>query len=160
MLPINWLNNCEVPDVNVEILENFYNAYSTPKPFFDEKYFESWYLKIHSPTNYIQSFYVAALIYKCGTTKHYPRAIYLNDISNETGSSVTGKIDDVFPSSHSDSATISNRNKNLRDMFQSQMKKHCLSIKAQDDTLFRNSCHSSYCLKREVVLYLTYVKDP
>ena len=30
MLRINWLNNCEVTDVNVGILENFYNTFRTP----------------------------------------------------------------------------------------------------------------------------------
>ena len=33
MLPITWLNHCEVPDVILEILEKFYNAYHTPKSF-------------------------------------------------------------------------------------------------------------------------------
>ena len=31
VLPINWLNRREVPDVNVDILENFYDAYRPPK---------------------------------------------------------------------------------------------------------------------------------
>ena len=75
-LPFNWLNCLEVPDVNVDILENFYNAFRTPKYFFVEKYSESWDPKIHSPRNYPQSFYVSALIYKCGTTNHYPLAMY------------------------------------------------------------------------------------
>ena len=56
MLPINWLNNREVPDVNVDIVQNFYNAYCTPKYFFIEKDFDSWDPKIHGPRNYIQSF--------------------------------------------------------------------------------------------------------
>ena len=37
MLPINWLNLWEVRDVNVKIVQNLYNAYSTPKSFFVEK---------------------------------------------------------------------------------------------------------------------------
>ena len=49
-------------DVNVEIVQNFYNAYSTPKSFFVEKYFDSWDPKIHGPRNYLQGFYVAAHI--------------------------------------------------------------------------------------------------
>ena len=31
MVPIKWLNHHEVPDVHVGIVQNFYNAYSTPK---------------------------------------------------------------------------------------------------------------------------------
>ena len=80
MLPINWLNNREVPDVNVDIVQNFYNAYCTPKYFFIEKDFDSWDPKIHGPRNYIQSFYVTNLIDKCNTTKHYPLAIFQNGI--------------------------------------------------------------------------------
>ena len=37
--------------------------------FFVEKYFDSWDTKIHGHSNYLQSFYVTALIDKCGTTK-------------------------------------------------------------------------------------------
>ena len=62
MLTINWLKHRKVLDVNVDILENLHNAYRMPKSFFVEKYFEGWYPKIHGPCNYLQSFYVAALI--------------------------------------------------------------------------------------------------
>ena len=80
MLPINWLYHREVPDVNVEILKIFYYAYCTPKPFFVEKDFYSWDPKIYGPRNYLQSFYVAALIDKYGTTKHYLLAMFQNSI--------------------------------------------------------------------------------
>ena len=63
MLPMNWLEYQEVPDINVYIKEKFYNAYGT-KMFFVEKYFDSWDSKIHGPCNHLQSFYVAALIDK------------------------------------------------------------------------------------------------
>ena len=62
MLHINWLNHTEVPDVNVEITKNFYNAYCKPKYFIVEKYFDSWDPKIHRPRNYLQSLYVDAFI--------------------------------------------------------------------------------------------------
>ena len=75
MLPINWLNYRKVPDVNVDIVQNLYNAYCTPKSFFVEKYFDSWYPKIHGPHNYLQSF-----IDKYRTTKNYPLAMFLNGI--------------------------------------------------------------------------------
>ena len=106
MFPINWLNHREVPDVNVDILEIFYNDYCTPI-FFVEKYFESWDPKIHGPCNDLYNFYVAALIDKCGTTKYYPLAMYQNGISKETRSSVTGMMDDGITSTSSDYATTS-----------------------------------------------------
>ena len=80
MLPIKWLNHCEVPAVNVDIVQNLYNAYCTPTYIFVKKYFNSWDPKIQGPRNYIQSFYVAALIDKWGTTKHYTLAMFRNGI--------------------------------------------------------------------------------
>ena len=38
MLPIIWFNHREVPHVNVEILQNFYNSYHTPKYFCLERF--------------------------------------------------------------------------------------------------------------------------
>ena len=42
-----------------------------------------------------------------------------------------------IPLSTSDSATISKKKKNRRATYKIQMKKHCLSLKAKDDALFR-----------------------
>ena len=99
MLPINWLNHCKVSDVNVDILEIFYNAYRTPKYFSLRKYFESWDPKIHGPCNYLQNFYVTALIDKSGTTNNDPLEMYQNSISKNMRSSATGNMDDGIPSS-------------------------------------------------------------
>ena len=106
--------------------KNFYNAYSTPKSFFVEKDFDSWYPKIHGPRNYLQSFYVAAIVDKCGTAKHYPLAMFRNGILKNTRSSVTGKMDDGIPLSPSDSAMTSKKNKNRRATFKIQLKKNYL----------------------------------
>ena len=122
MLPLNWLNHREVTDVNVEILENFYYTFHTPKYVFVEKYFKSLDHKIHGPRNYLQSFYVDDLIDKCGTKKNYPLAKYLNVISKEMRSSVTGMMDNGITLKSSDSATTSKINNNCRDTFKSQMK--------------------------------------
>ena len=127
ILPINWLNHREVPDVNVEIMQNLYNAYRTPKLFFVEKYFDSWDPKIHGPGNYLQIFYVAALIGKCGTTKHYPLAMFPNGILKKTRSSVTGNMDDEILLSSSDSAKTSKKKINCRATFKIQMKKMFIS---------------------------------
>ena len=60
--------------------KNLYNANCTTKYFFVDKDFEGWDPKIHGPRNYLQSFYVAALIDECGTNKHYQLAIFRNGI--------------------------------------------------------------------------------
>ena len=122
MLPINWLNHCEVPYVNVEIVQNFYNPYSTPKSFFAEKCCDSWDPKTHSAHNYLHIFNVAAIIDKCGTKKHYPLEIFRNGISKKTGSSVTGKMDYGIPLSSSDSAMTSKKKINRRAAFKIQIK--------------------------------------
>ena len=76
MLPKTWLEYLQYEEVDVDITENLYNAKCTPKYFFVEKDFESWDPKIHGPCNYLQSFYVAALIDECGTNNHCPLAIF------------------------------------------------------------------------------------
>ena len=48
--------------------------------FFVKKYFNSWDPKIHGPRNYLQGFYVAALIDEFGTTNNYPLAMFRNGI--------------------------------------------------------------------------------
>ena len=138
MLPFNWLNHRKDLGVNVNILQNSYNAFHTPKPFFVEKYFESWDPKIHCTRNYLQIFYVAALIDKCRTTNNYPLAMYLNGIPKDTRSSVTGKIYDGILLSSSNSAMISKKNNDFCDTFKFQMKIYCLYLKTQDYVLFRH----------------------
>ena len=46
-------------------------------------------------------------------------------------------MDDGIPSSSSDSAMASKKKKNCRATFKIQMKKHCLSLKARDDAMFK-----------------------
>ena len=80
MITINWLNYHEDTDVNVDIAQNFYNAYCTPKYFIVEKYFHSLDTQIHGPRNCLQSFYVADFIEECGTNKNYPLSMFRNGI--------------------------------------------------------------------------------
>ena len=75
-----WLEYLQYEEVDVEISENLYNANCTLRHFFVVKDFESWYPKIHGPCNYLHSFYVAALIDKCGTNNHYPLEMFRNGI--------------------------------------------------------------------------------
>ena len=55
------------------IHEIFLNASCTPMQFFVKKNLVSWYPKTHGPRNYLQSFYLAALIHKY-EKKQYPYA--------------------------------------------------------------------------------------
>ena len=103
---------------------------------FAEKDFDSWDLKIHTPRNYLQSFYVNSLIDKCGTTKNYPLAMFQNGISKKTRSYYIVMMDDVIPLFYSDSTITSKEKKNLHATFKIKMKIHCRSLKADDDALF------------------------
>ena len=67
------------------------------KIFFVDKHFESWDTKIHGPRKYLQSFYMAALIDKCGANKNYPLAIFRNGISKKTRSSYKSTMNDGTP---------------------------------------------------------------
>ena len=89
--------------------------------FLIEKYFDSSDPEIHSPRNYLQSFYVAAIIDKCKKTKHYPLALFRNYISERIRSSVTRNMDDGTPLSSSDSAMKSKKKKNRRATFKIQI---------------------------------------
>ena len=59
ILPSRWLCLLQFETIGEEIYENLQNYYCTPLEFFVET-------EIHGPRNYLQSFYLAALIQKCG----------------------------------------------------------------------------------------------
>ena len=90
-------------------LQKTYNAYCTQKNV--EKDFEISDPKIHSPCNYIQSFYVDVLIEECGTEKHYSFAMFRNGISKKTRSSYIVTMKNETLSSPSDSEMASKENK-------------------------------------------------
>ena len=79
MLTINCLTIAKFRML-MDIMQNVYNAYSTPKSFFNERDFDGWDPKIHNSRDYLQIFHVSTLIDKCGTTKHYPLALFRNFI--------------------------------------------------------------------------------
>ena len=80
ILTSRWLCLLQFETIGEEIYENLQNAYCTPLEFFVEKFFDVWDSEIHGPRNYLQSFYLAALIQKCGEKKHYPFAEIRNGI--------------------------------------------------------------------------------
>ena len=83
LLPSQWINLLKYESTTDEIYENLQNASCMPIKFFVENNFDSWHPKTHSPRNYLQSLYFAALIQKCGEEKHYPFAEFRNGISRK-----------------------------------------------------------------------------
>ena len=87
----------------MEISKKIYNVNCTPKYCFVGKYFHSWDSKIHIRRNYLQSFYLDALIDKYSSNKHYPLAIFRNGLSKKTKSSYKGTMNYGTTLSSSDS---------------------------------------------------------
>ena len=54
-----------------------------PLVFFVDENFDIWDPKMYSPRNYLKSFYLDALIQKCGKKTHYPYAEIRNGISRK-----------------------------------------------------------------------------
>ena len=80
LLPSKWIDLLKYQNIGDEISENLQNACCMPLVFFVEENFDNWHPKIHGPRNYLQSFYLATLIQKCGGKKHYPFAEFRNVI--------------------------------------------------------------------------------
>ena len=66
ILPSRWLYLLQFKEFSGAIYENFQNARCMPIKFFVEEDLDSWHPKTHCPCKYLQSFYLAALIHKCG----------------------------------------------------------------------------------------------
>ena len=122
--------------------KNIYNAYCTPKYVFVDKYFERWDAKIHGSRNYLQSFYVAALIEEIGNKNHYPLAMFQNGISKKSISSYKVTMNYGTPLSSSDSEMASKVKKHFRATFEKKgicvvillklMMMHCLRMVQKD----------------------------
>ena len=65
ILPSRWLFLLKFDKIGAAIHEMFQNSSCTPMQFFLEENLDSWYPKTHGPRNYLQIFYLAALIHKC-----------------------------------------------------------------------------------------------
>ena len=113
MLPKNLLEYLQYEEFDVEMTENLYNANCTPKYFFVEKDFESWDLKIYGPCNYIQRFYVTALIDECGNNNNYPLKFFRDGIYKKTKSSYKGTTNNGTPLSSFDYEMASKIKKSL-----------------------------------------------
>ena len=64
MLPSIWMSLLEYGIIGDAIREKFQNTCCTPIDFFVEENLVHWHPKTHGPRNYLQSFYLAALIHK------------------------------------------------------------------------------------------------
>ena len=73
-MPSRWLYLFKFDNFGDAIHKLKKNASCTPIQFFVEENLVSWHTKTHGPRNYLHSFYLAAIIHKCGGKKQYPYA--------------------------------------------------------------------------------------
>ena len=66
ILPSRWLFLLQYEKIGDAISEIFQNASCTPIKCFVEETLDNWHPKTHGLCNYLQGFYLAALIHKCG----------------------------------------------------------------------------------------------
>ena len=101
MLPSIWLYLLKFDNFGDAINENFQNARCTPMQFFVEENLFSWHPKNHGPRNYLQSFYLAALVHKYGNKKQYPFAEFQNFTAGRRTRSFQKESDNIGISSSS-----------------------------------------------------------
>ena len=83
--------------------------------FFSEENFDNLDPKIHGPRNYLQSFYLAALIQKCRGKTHYPFSEIRNGISiKRTRSSYNERMNNGTSLSYYDYETTPKVKKSFR----------------------------------------------
>ena len=66
IFPSKWIDLLKYESISDKTYENLQNASCTPIKFFVEENFDNWHPKTHSTRNFLWSFYLAALIKKCG----------------------------------------------------------------------------------------------
>ena len=71
IFPSRWLFLLKYDKIGDTIHKKFQNASCMPIKCFVEENLVSWNPKTHGPSNYLQSFYLAALIHKCGKKNPY-----------------------------------------------------------------------------------------
>ena len=100
MLPSRWIDLLEYDIIGDKFCANFQNACCTPIEFFDGENLGNWHPRTHGPRNYLQSFYLAALIHKCKKEKQYPYAEIRNFIGNKRTRSFQKENDNNETSLH------------------------------------------------------------
>ena len=102
ILPSRWVCLLHFETIGEEIHENLQNAYCMPLEYFVEKHFDIWDPEIHSPREYLQSFYLASLIQKCGEKSIIHLQIFVMVFEKWTRSSYNDIMNNVTSSSSSD----------------------------------------------------------
>ena len=111
--------------------------------FFVEENLVSWHPKTHGPRNYLQSFYLAAIIHKCGGEKQYPYAEIRNFTAGRTTRSFQKESDNNGTSSSSSDDEFTPKYKksyggNINANFNAFMERRCEGLIEADNVMFKN----------------------
>ena len=141
ILPSRWLSQLKYEKIGDAIHEKFQNVSCTLIKFFVEENLVSWHPQIHSDRNYLQSFYLAALIHKCGGNKQYSYAEIRNfTAGRRTRSFQKGNDNNGTSSSSSDNEFTPKYKKsygeNINANFNAFMDKRCEELIEADIVLF------------------------
>ena len=114
-----------------------------PINFFVEENLVSWNPKTHGPRNYLQSFYLAALIHKCREKNKYPYAeirIFSAGIrtrsfqkENDNNGTSSSSSDYEFTPKYKNSYGV-----NINANFNAFMDRRCEELIVADNVLFKN----------------------
>ena len=141
-MPSRWLYLPKFDNFCDAINEIFQNASCTPIQFFVEENLVSWHPKTHGPRNYLQSFYLSALIHKCRkkqdpyveirnfTAGRRTRSFQKENDNNGTSSSSS---DDEFTPKYKKSY-----GENINANFNAFMDRRCEELIDADNVLFKN----------------------
>ena len=141
MLPSRWMDLLEYDIIGDKICANFQNAFCTPIDFFVEEHLGNWHPGNHGPRNYLQSFYLAALIHKC-REKNYQYAEHRNFTGNRKTISFQKESDNNGTSSSSSDDEFTTKYKksygvNIKAKFNAFMDRRCGEFIVADKVLFK-----------------------
>ena len=110
--------------------------------FFVEDNLVSWHPKTHGPRNYLQSFYLDALIHKCKSKKQYPYAEIQNFTAGRRTRSFHKESDTngTFSSSSDDEFTLKYKKHygaNINANFNAFMDRRCEELIEADNILYK-----------------------
>ena len=141
MLPSRWMDLLEYDIIGDKIREMFQNACCTPIEFFVEENLGNWHPRTHGLRNYLQSFYLAALIRK-GRKQKNPYAEHRNFTGNRRTRSFQKENDknETSSSSYDDETTPKykkNFGRNKKAKFNEFMVRKCGNLLKADKFLFK-----------------------
>ena len=110
---------------------------------FVEENLDSWHPKTHGPRNYLQSFYLAALIHKCRGENQFAEIRNFTADRGTRSSQKESYKNGTYSSSSDDETTPKYKKsygENINANFNAFMDKRCEDLIEADIVMFKNRC--------------------